>query len=204
MELKLILSGLAKSYPGRPVFKDINAEVQNGEVLIIAGPNGSGKSTLTRVICGFLRPTKGKVMLEIGDEKFTRLDLRPHIGLVSPDLVLYDELTAIENLSFFAGVSGLKFSVKELEKRLENVGLVGRGHDLAGAYSSGMKQRLKYCLALLRNPELLLLDEPTSNLDEAGKKLVYEIIKSHKGIIVIATNEKSELDYGNQIIRLGQ
>lgn len=204
MEVKLILDGLAKSYPGRPVFKDINAEVQNGEVLIIAGPNGSGKSTLTRVICGFLRPTKGKVTLEIGDEKFTRLDLRPHIGLVSPDLVLYDELTAIENLSFFAGVSGLKFSVKELEKRLENVGLVGRGHDPVGSYSSGMKQRLKYCLALLRNPELLLLDEPTSNLDEAGKKLVYEIIKSHKGIIVIATNEKSELDYGNQIIRLGQ
>lgn len=204
MEVKLILDGLAKSYPGRPVFKDINAEVQNGEVLIIAGPNGSGKSTLTRVICGFLRPTKGKVMLEIGDEKFTRLDLRPHIGLVSPDLVLYDELTAIENLSFFAGVSGLKFPVNELEKRLESVGLLGRGHDPVGSYSSGMKQRLKYCLALLRNPELLLLDEPTSNLDEAGKKLVYEIIKSYKGIIVIATNEKSELDYGNQIIRLGQ
>ncbi len=204
MELKLILDGLAKSYPGRPVFKDINAEVANGEVLIIAGPNGSGKSTLTRVICGFLRPTKGKVTLEIDDEKLTRLDLRPHIGLVSPDLVLYDELTAIENLSFFAGVSGLKFPVKELEKQLENVGLIRRGHDPVGSYSSGMKQRLKYCLALLRNPELLLLDEPTSNLDEAGKKLVYEIIKSHKGIIVIATNEKSELDYGNQIIKLGQ
>jgi len=204
MELKLILNGLAKSYPGRPVFKDINAEVKNGEVLIIAGPNGSGKSTLTRVICGFLRPTKGKVTLEIGNEKFARLDLRPHIGLVSPDLVLYDELTAVENLSFFAGVSGLKFPVKELEKRLEIVGLGRRGHDPVGSYSSGMKQRLKYCLALLRNPELLLLDEPTSNLDEAGKKLVYEIIKSHKGILVIATNEKSELDYGNKIVRLGQ
>lgn len=203
MDLRLVIDGLAKSYPGRPVFSDINASVERGHRLVITGPNGSGKSTLVRVLCAFIRPTKGTVTLEMAEMKLTHLELRPHIGLVSPDLVLYDELTAIENLSFFAGVSGYHFETVELLERLSVIGLDGRGNDLVGSYSSGMKQRLKYCLALLRNPALLLLDEPTANLDDEGKELVDKIIKSHQGITIIATNEKTELDYGDQIIRLG-
>jgi len=199
----LTLSGLAKSYPGRPVFSDINAEISNPNRLVITGPNGSGKSTMMRVICGFIRPTKGNVKLTINDDESTGIELRRHIGLVSPDLILYDELTAIENLSFFSGVSGMHFTTNELNDNLESVGLGGRGDDLAGSYSSGMKQRLKYCLAFLKNPKLLLLDEPTANLDEIGKELVDGIIKNHDGITVIATNEKSELGYGDEIIRLG-
>jgi len=203
MDLKLTLDGLAKSYPGRPVFSGVNAEISVGRRLVITGPNGSGKSTLIRVICGFIRPTEGKVILHVDGAALSRIDIRPHIGLVSPDLVLYDELTAIENLSFFAGVAGLQFSPEELSVKLTDVGLGGRGDDLLGSYSSGMKQRLKYCLALLRNPSLLLLDEPTSSLDDAGKNLVDGIINSHGGILVIATNEKTELRYGDEIIRLG-
>jgi len=139
----------------------------------------------------------------MNDNRLTHLEIRPHIGLVSPDMVLYDELTAIENLTFFAEVAGHKFDIPELERRLENIGLGGRGHDFVGSYSSGMKQRLKYCLALLRAPEVLILDEPTANLDERGKGLVDDIIRSHQGIVVIATNEKTELSYGDQFIRLG-
>jgi len=203
MDLRLVIDGLAKSYPGRPVFSDINAAVEQGHRLVITGPNGSGKSTLVRVLCAFIRPTNGTVALEIDGKQLKHIELREHIGLVSPDLVLYDELTAIENLSFFAGVSGYHFEIAELRERLSAIGLESRGADLVGSYSSGMKQRLKYCLALLRNPELLLLDEPTANLDDKGKELVDKIIKSHLGITVIATNEKTELDYGDQIIRLG-
>ncbi len=203
MDLKLKLDGLAKSYPGRPVFSKISAEVPAGHKLVITGPNGSGKSTLVKIICGFVRPTKGSVALQIDGLSLSRIDIRPHIGLVSPDLVLYDELTAFENLSFFAGVAGLHFSRAELSIKLDAVGLDGRGDDLVGSYSSGMKQRLKYCLALLRNPSLLLLDEPTANLDNLGKKMVDSIIKSQNGIVVIATNESSELEYGDEIIRLG-
>ena len=203
MSLRLTLSGLAKSYPGRPVFSGINVEISSPNRLVITGPNGSGKSTMMRVICGFIRPTKGDVKLAVNDTESSGLELRHHIGLVSPDLVLYDELTAIENLSFFSGVSGMQFTTNELEVSLETVGLGGRGDDLAGSYSSGMKQRLKYCLALLKKPKLLLLDEPTANLDEIGKELVNNIIKKHDGITVIATNEKSELGYGDEIIRLG-
>jgi heme exporter protein A len=204
MTMRLLIEGLAKSYPGRPVFRDINSEVESGTILIVTGPNGSGKSTLLRILCGFIRPTRGKVVLFRDEIELVRLEIRPFTGLVSPDLVLYDELTAIENLSFFAGIAGLRFSAGELQGRLEQVSLAGRGGDRVGSYSSGMKQRLKYCLALLRNPEMLLLDEPTSNLDDQGKSLVDEIIKSFKGILVIATNEKSELNYGDQIIRLGE
>jgi heme exporter protein A len=116
--------------------------------------------------------------------------------------VLYDELTAVENLLFFGNLTGLNLDENDLEKSLTRVGLERRGNDKVGAYSSGMKQRLKYCLALMRDPEMLLLDEPTSNLDDEGKELVSEIIKSHEGILVIATNEKSELEYGDRIIRL--
>jgi heme exporter protein A len=170
---------------------------------MITGPNGSGKSTLVRILCAFLRPTSGTVALHLEDRKLAWLEIRSHVGLVSPDLVLYDELTAIENLSFFAQVAGFRATAAEVRQRLEEIGLSGRENDLVDSYSSGMKQRLKYCLALLRNPELLLLDEPSANLDESGKQLVDRIIKSHEGIVVIATNEKSELEYGDQVIRLG-
>jgi heme exporter protein A len=204
MNVRLDINGLAKSYPGRPVFSDISATVETGHRLVITGPNGSGKSTLVRIICALARPTEGKVTLQIGDQKLSGLEMRPYIGLVSPDLVLYDELTALENLSFFAGVAGYYFIEDELCGRLANVGLDGRGNDLVGSYSSGMKQRLKYCLALLRNPKLLLLDEPSANLDDKGKEIVDKIIKSHQGIAVIATNEKTELEYGDQIIGLGR
>lgn len=203
MSLKLTIDGLAKEFPGRPVFSDISAVVEEGRRLVITGPNGSGKSTLVRILCAFNRPTRGSVGFEIDEKKLTHLEIRPHIGLVSPDMVLYDELTAIENLSFFAEVAGHRFEIPELERRLENIGLAGRGRDFVGSYSSGMKQRLKYCLALLREPEILILDEPTANLDERGKGLVDDIIRSHHGIVVIATNEKAELFYGDQFIRLG-
>ncbi len=204
MGLRLILDGLAKSYPGRPVFSGISADIKQGKRLVITGPNGSGKSTLMRIICGFVRPTAGKVTFNIENRNLSRLEIRPHIGLVSPDLVLYDELTALENLMFFAGVAGLRFSIDDLVTRLDRVGLHNRGRDLVGSYSSGMKQRLKYCLALLRDPELLLLDEPTANLDDEGKSLIGDIIESHEGVLVIATNEQTELRYGDEIIRLGR
>ena len=200
----MILDGLAKTYPGRPVFSGISVEINEGKRLVITGPNGSGKSTLMRIICGFVRPSAGKVTFRIEDRNLGRLEIRPHIGLVSPDLVLYDELTAFENLMFFARVAGLHFSIEVFSERLNLVGLHKRGRDLVGSYSSGMKQRLKYCLALLRGPELLLLDEPTANLDDEGKGLISDIIESHNGVVVIATNEQTELRYGDEIVRLGQ
>lgn len=204
MESKLTIDRLAKAYPGRPVFANISAQVKKGRRLVISGPNGSGKSTLIRIICGFVRPTYGRVTFSVDGRELRRIEIRPYAGLVSPDLVLYDELTAIENLTFFTRVAGFHVTTQELSQRLYALGLEGRGDDMVGSYSSGMKQRLKYCLALLHHPELLLLDEPTANLDDRGKNIVDGIIKSHQGIVVIATNEKSDLEYGDQFIRLDQ
>ena len=115
--------------------------------------------------------------------------------MISPYLNLYDQLTAEENLKFFSTVSGLNITGKEIEALLVRVGLGGRGMDYVGGYSSGMKQRLKYATALLKNPGFLFLDEPTSNLDDDGKQIVFDIIKEYKpqSIVIIATNDKEDL-----------
>jgi heme exporter protein A len=130
------------------------------------------------------------------------VDILPHIGMVTPELFLYEELTAIENLEFFASVSGA--AQINILADMARFGLEGRGNDLVKSYSSGMKQRLKYMLALLRKPPLLLLDEPTANLDDKGKALVQQIIAKHSGITVIATNEEADLKYADKSIILGQ
>ena len=198
--MKLILENISMSFGGRKIFGDISAVIEKGEVLAITGPNGSGKTTLIRIIASLLRPSTGRVGLLFGNTEYTgRIILQ--IGLVSPDLYLYEELTANENLRFFANMSGI--DVSDFDADLDRFGLKGRGSDLVKSYSSGMKQRLKYILALLRKPPLLLLDEPMANLDPEGKKVVEEIIKGHDGITVIATNEESELAYGDRTIRLG-
>ncbi|MCP4582873.1 MAG: ABC transporter ATP-binding protein [candidate division Zixibacteria bacterium] len=200
--MKLVLENISKSFPGRKVFEDITFEIEQGKTFVITGPNGSGKSTLMKVIASILPPSSGRVIFYHDERQFSGSDILPYIGLAAPDLFLYDELTANENLHFFARVSGM--SANSYEPELKRFGLEGRGDDFVKSYSSGMKQRLKYILALLRNPPLLLLDEPTANLDDSGKALVDEVIRDHDGITIIATNEESELKYASQTIKLGQ
>lgn len=197
--------GLAKQYNGRLVFAGLNLSVGQGACLVVAGPNGSGKSTLIRLLCGLAWPTAGKVTVTINGSPHSPRECRSLIGLVAPDVALYNELTALENLAFFARVRGLRLDRSALEGLLARVGLAGRGDDLVGAYSSGMRQRLKYAQALLHNPYLLFLDEPTTNLDEAGAQMVAEIVAEQKkrGLLVLATNDPAEVLYGDQVLRLG-
>lgn len=199
--MRLILDKLSRSFPGRKVFTDISLEIEANTTLVITGPNGSGKTTLLNVISSVMSPSMGEVTLEIDDKKYSGSDILPFIGLVSPDLYLYDELTACENLEFFANISGI--SPCDYKSKLAQFGLEGRGDDLVQSFSSGMKQRLKYILALLREPPLLILDEPTANLDDKGKAIINEIIENHVGITIIATNESNELKYADQTIELG-
>jgi len=199
------ISGLSKSFDGRDVFADITEVVSQGECLVITGPNGSGKTTLLRIMAGLLRAGAGSVEYFLGDSVTQGQGLKRNLSLVSQDLALYDELTALENLHFLSRIQDCHFSKKELAQRLSQFGLGGRGNDLVGSFSSGMKQRLKYLYALLKEPKFLLLDEPTANLDEEGVRLVDEIIKSQKrdAIVVLATNERSELNYGEKTLQLG-
>ncbi|NLZ39252.1 MAG: ABC transporter ATP-binding protein [Firmicutes bacterium] len=201
---QITIKALSKAYRRRVLFKDISLTIPDRSAFVILGPNGAGKTTFLRIICGLIPATSGQVEIIINGQVLTAREKRNQIGLVSPDLALYGELSAVENLEFFAGVRGFSFSLDRARELLHLVGLQGRGHDLLNTYSSGMKQRLKYACALLHQPHILILDEPTTNLDESGVALVDKIIKQHKqrGIVIIATNESREVAYGDQTFTL--
>lgn len=197
---------LSKRFGSRKVFTDIDLNLKTGQSISIVGPNGSGKSTLLKVLLGQLRPTKGQVEYMSDGKAMDEDAIRSRSSLVAPYLSLYDHLSAEENLKFFSSVAGDHITGKDINKLLISVGLEGRGSDYVADYSSGMKQRLKYAVALLNDPDFLFLDEPSSNLDEDGKQIIAEIIEKYrtKSIIIIATNEPQEYGFAEQICRLGR
>jgi len=200
----LELKGISKRFGARDVFQDINISIGSG-CLVVSGRNGSGKSTLLKIIAGLIQPSEGEAVFTSSGEKLPSEIRRSIVGLVAPDISLYDELTAIENLKFFARVRGIGKHDDELRAILSGLGLKGREDDRLGAYSSGMKQRVKYAFAMMHSPPVLLLDEPSTNLDKDGIEIVDGIIRRWKagGIVVIATNEASELGYGDRVLELG-
>jgi heme exporter protein A len=203
--IELRLDNVSKRFGARAVLRNVCAEVRTGEALVITGHNGSGKSTLLAVIAGLLRPDAGTVrLLEDGAEVPADAHRR-YRSLVAPDLTLYGELTALENLEFFARVRSLAWSPAEAEALLARVGLAGRGRDLAGTFSSGMRVRLKYAVALQPEPRALLLDEPTAMLDVGGAEVVEGIIaeQRRRGVLVLATNDPSETRHGDLFLDLG-
>ncbi len=204
-ELRLELDDLAIDYGTRRVVSGVSLTLHAGETLAVAGANGSGKSSLLRVLCGLQRPSRGVARYVVAGEIMQPDAARALIGWLSPDLQLYRELTAHENLRFFAQVRGLQLSDADLEALLTDVGLGGRGNDLLAAYSSGMAQRLRFAYALLHNPPILLLDEPTVTFDERGAALFERVAERqrNRGILVIATNDPRELRYGDYVLRLG-
>lgn len=201
----LCLDKVAKRFGDRTVFRGVCAEVRSGECLVVAGRNGSGKSTLLAILAGLLRPDAGSVRLLSDERELEPGERRQQVGLVAPDLTLYPELTADENLRFFARVRGVPWTRAETEAALEPVGLAGRADDPVGTYSSGMRVRLKYAVALQTRPAFLLLDEPTAMLDESGVAVVESVIarQRERGVTVLATNDRSELRHGDLLLELG-
>ena len=130
--------------------------------------------------------------------------LHNHIGFVSPYLVLYEEFSAWENLKIFAKIRGIELNEEMVISYLSKFLLENRKDDLVKTYSSGMKQRLKFIFALMHSPEVLIFDEPTSNLDEEGKKVVYEIVREEgkSKIVIIASNEVKDLELCNEVLLL--
>ncbi|MBS4022135.1 MAG: ABC transporter ATP-binding protein [Dethiobacter sp.] len=196
---------LSKAYRYRKLFTDISTVISDRSVFVVLGHNGSGKTTLLRIACGLISATSGRIDIIMGGKPLSPGERRAQIGLVSPDLELYGELTALENLEFFSGVRGLPYSREKARELLEYVGLKGRGIDYVGTYSSGMKQRMKFAYALLHDPHILVLDEPTSNLDEEGIAMVDNVIRRQRerGIVIMATNEPREVSYADQTLNLG-
>ncbi len=206
-DLSIRLDQVGHRFGTREVFSGIDLEVKAGQVCTVTGPNGSGKSTLLRIVAGLLEASEGTVSVMVQGQTRSAGDRRNFLGYVSPDLTLYRELTAAENLQFFGRLRGITLTRTDLIERLTLVGLRGRGRDLVGTYSSGMRQRLKYAFALLANPPILLLDEPTANLDVSGIAIVESIIAAQRsrnggGLTIIATNEPRELEWGDMTVRV--
>ncbi len=200
--MRLVIDRVSKSFQSRNVLNSISAEVRDGQVLGVVGPNGSGKSTLLKIVASLIRPSHGRVEFEIDGKTVTGADIKPYIGMVSPELFLYDELTAFENARFLALMGGVRLS--EDRNLFADFGLGGREHDLVRSFSSGMKQRLKLLIAMQRSPTIILLDEPTSNLDDSGKTLVRKLIDSREGIKVVASNDRTEVQDAAVIIDLAR
>lgn len=195
---------LNKSFGRRLIFNDLQFRFDKSGIYGISGPNGSGKSTLVKIIAGILGASKGKIVHKMNDQEIAEERLHAHIGFVSPYLVLYEEFSTYENLKLFAEIRGVKFNKEAVDYLLNKFLLYKRKDDLLKTYSSGMKQRVKFIFALMHSPQLLILDEPTSNLDDEGKNSVYELVREEgqKNIVLIASNEIHDLELCNEIVYL--
>lgn len=200
----LEVTQLTKYFGRRLIFSNLNFRFVDNGIYGISGPNGSGKSTLVKILAGVISANKGKVIHTINGKEIIEENIHNHIGFVSPYLVLYEEFSAEENLLMFAKIRGVEYNKKRVDYLFEKFLLLKRKDDFVKTYSSGMKQRLKFIFALMHSPNLIILDEPTSNLDDEGKNSVYEIIREEgkENIVIIASNEKNDLDLCSETIFL--
>ena len=197
--IQLIANNISKNFYNFKIFKDINFNITSGQSLAITGRNGSGKTTLIRILSHLIPPSNGTLTLSQDSKIIQKEDFYKYIGLVGPYLELYQDLTAQENLLFFARMKEIKNREGRIAQLMEIMGLKGRENDLVKTYSSGMKQRLKYVFALLNEPEILYVDEPRSNLDDQGIETIYKIFEQQKKdkILIIATNESEDLKFAD-------
>lgn len=192
----IALRGLAKSYGGRPVLRDIDLEVEAGESLALLGHNGAGKTTLIKLILGLTRPSAGSRQVlgrAVEDKAFVAL--RRQIGYLPESVALYDAMTGAEVLRFFARLKGLPPDVAT--PLLEKVGLAEAAGRRVRTYSKGMRQRLGLAQVLLGEPRLLLLDEPTTGLDPALRQELFEILaglQTSGATVVISSHALGEIE----------
>lgn len=171
------LQGLVKKYGMNLVLRGIDLNVDAGEFVTLVGSNGAGKSTLMRIVATLLRPTSGTV--EIGGWSLPQQAdrVRRHIGLVSHYSLLYGDLTAAENLAFFAKLYQLDNQDDRVMDALRKVGLYARQRDAVSTFSRGMVQRLTIARATLHEPDILLLDEPYTGLDQDASQLLDDLLR---------------------------
>lgn len=191
----VVVSNVCKSFGPRFLYRDFCAEFKPGQLHYLLGPNGSGKSTMLKIIAQLTLPDSGKVKAFIQNEPIDAEAYRQTLGLVGPDLMLYEGLTAKENIEFLAGMRR-NLDAQIIQSALEQVALGHAANQLVGTFSTGMKQRLKFAVLIVSKAEVWILDEPTSNLDEEGKTLVETLVNQalSTGCTVIwATNELGEV-----------
>lgn len=199
MEINLTDTG--KRYNREWIFRHVDYRFTAGNSYAIIGPNGSGKSTLLQVIAGAVMHTEGKIDYSINHTSLAAMAAYKHIAISAPYLELIEEMTATELLKFHATFKQLSSPITEI---LENVNLGKAAHKQIRYFSSGMKQRLKLAQAFFSDTPVLLLDEPTSNLDEEGIEIYQQLIQHRKTnrMIIISSNDKYEYSFCGHIISI--
>lgn len=192
---RLEISRLGHRFGRRVLFRRMDHVFEGGVTTAITGSNGTGKSTLVRILAGLIRPTKGDVKLLLG-EREVDAERRPlRCGMVAPYLNVYDGFSPRENLQFLASARGLDRAHERIGYALDLVQLADRADDLVGTFSSGMLQRVRLACAILSEPPVLLLDEPTATLDTRGIDIVRGIVEeavARDAVVIVATNEPDE------------
>jgi len=176
----LEISGLGKDYGDLVAVEGLDLTVRDGEILGLLGPNGAGKTTTISMVCGVLSPSRGSARVAGHDILEEPFPARRALGLVPQDLALYDDLSARQNLEFFASTYGLS-GARRRERvawALDVAGLEDRGDDRVGHFSGGMKRRLNLATGLLHEPRLLVLDEPTVGVDPQSRNYLFETIRA--------------------------
>ena len=175
----LEVEGLARHYGEREALADVSLSLDAGQTLVVFGPNGAGKTTLLRVLASLLRPHAGSVRVLGSSLPGEAWAVRARVGLLGHEPLLYRELTARENLRFYARLYGVED--ERVQELLESVAMQARANEPLRTLSRGMVQRVAVARAVLHDPELLLLDEPNANLDPAAIELVVPLLAAGSG-----------------------
>jgi heme exporter protein A len=206
-EPALRLAGLRREYAERPALDGIDLELGAGETLVVLGPNGSGKTTLLRVLATLLRPSGGEVRVLGCSLPSEAWKLRGRIGYLGHEPLLYRDLSGRENLRFHARLHGRRGAAAEerIDALLAAAGMAHRADQRVAELSAGMRQRLSICRSVLHEPELLLLDEPDSNLDAEGRELARQLIGPGTGRtrVVVTHDPERVLPEADRVLELG-
>jgi heme exporter protein A len=193
--LKIHFSEVEKRYGMRLALRGVSLEIAAGECVALVGHNGSGKTTLLKIAAQLTRPSRGKITFQAGENPLSLEDVKSRVGMVGHHTLLYEELTAEENLIFFAKLFGLENPAEKSRQALQPVGLAGRATDLVRTFSRGMRQRLSIARALLASPGLLLLDEAGTGLDPEGQHWLgaaIERLRASGCTILMSTHGRNE------------
>jgi ABC-2 type transport system ATP-binding protein len=194
----LSLRGLRKSYGDLLAVDDLSLDVFQGEVFGLLGPNGAGKTTTIHMICGLLKSDAGDVMIDGRSLTEDYRECKQRIGLCPQDVVIWESLTCLEQLELVGRLYDVPAGVARERAMglLETLGLLDRAHSLAKTLSAGMKRRLNLALALVHDPQVLILDEPQAELDPQSRILVREYIRSlaSEKTVVLSTHDMDETD----------
>jgi heme ABC exporter ATP-binding subunit CcmA len=189
---RLSVVDVARYFGRRKALTNVTFTCEPGEIVGLLGPNGAGKSTLLNILATLLSPSKGTITYGDGAPAGGGAAVRAGIGMLGHDLFLYPELTARENLTFFAQLYGLPDVTRAVDHALEQSGLAARADDFVSGFSRGMRQRVALERALLHEPKLILLDEPFTGLDQASAAALVSRLQNRQQagcLIVLATHD---------------